>query len=698
MTEIYKVAPTQSETRRLTRLLLKLIIIIGVISVSEFVAIPAVAGQTLVGTMTLTRGDDNSFSALIDSAHGFAYFATDTAPGIVVKVRLSDFTRVGSLVLQPREQFLSAAVIDPNNGFAYFGSFFSGVIVKVRLSDFTEVGSISARPLRGIGFTTAVMDTVNGFAYFGDYSGRIVKIRVSDLANVGTLTLPNGFGTFGSIIDTTNGFAYFSTQFAPGTIYKIRLSDFTLVNSVSIAPALGPTPLIDITSGLSYWGTLGTPASILRIRLSDLTITGNMTLGPTEGDLNSGVIDTSEGTALFATGTTTSPSEIIKINLSNFKRDGTLTLAPYETLFFLSAGSVIDTDAAGGTFAYFSTYTSPSFVIKVKLSNMSRAGTLKLQQGEEWLSSAVIDPAGGFVYFGTGAPSFGTGSATGAITKIRLSDFTKAGTLVLNPGEGNLCSAVIDTANGFAYFGAGTNEQGPAPGIIVKVRLSDFTRVAALTLNPDESGPCTGAIDVANGFAYFGTQTFPGTVVKIRLSDFTRVGAVTLNPGEDFLTSAVIDISSGFVYFGTADFPGVIVKVRTSDLTEVASLTLNAGEDEAVSAVIDPSSGFAYFGTLEGIVTKISLSTFSEVGSLTLSPPDFLGSAVIDVPNGFAYFGGLLSVTKVQLSTLTQVGSAFIAINGSSGPLTSAAIDTAAGQAYFGESFSPGRIYKISLT
>src|SRR5437588_9222731 len=152
MTRIYQVAQTQSETRRLTHLLLKLVIIIGVISVSEFVAIPAVAGQTLVGTMTLTRGDDNSFSALIDSAHGFAYFATDTNPGIIVKVRLSDFTRVGALVLQPREEFLSAAVIDTDNGFAYFGSFFTGIIVKVRLSDFTEVASLSARPFRGIGF------------------------------------------------------------------------------------------------------------------------------------------------------------------------------------------------------------------------------------------------------------------------------------------------------------------------------------------------------------------------------------------------------------------------------------------------------------------------------------------------------------------------------------------------------------------
>jgi len=181
-------------------------------------------------------------------------------------------------------------------------------------------------------------------------------------------------------------------------------------------------------------------------------------------------------------------------------------------MFASTAGSVIDTEAAGGTFAYFSTYTSPSFVIKVKLSNMSRAGTLKLQQGEEWLSSAVIDPAGGFVYFGTGAPSFGTGSATGAITKIRISDFTKVGTLVLNPGEGSLCFAVIDTANGFAYFG----------GVIsmTKVQLSTLTQVgSAQTAINGPSGTLTSAaIDTAAGQAYFGESFSPGRIYKISLT------------------------------------------------------------------------------------------------------------------------------------------------------------------------------------
>src|SRR5439155_841176 len=189
MTRIYQVAQTQSETRRLTHLLLKLVIIIGVISVSEFVAIPAVAGQTLVGTMTLTRGDDNSFSALIDSAHGFAYFATDTAPGIVVKVRLSDFTRVGSLVLQPREQFLSAAVIDPTNGFAYFSTQFApGTIYKIRLSDFTLVNSVSIAPALG---PTPLIDITSGLSYWGTLGApaSILRIRLSDLTITGNLTL-----------------------------------------------------------------------------------------------------------------------------------------------------------------------------------------------------------------------------------------------------------------------------------------------------------------------------------------------------------------------------------------------------------------------------------------------------------------------------------------------------------------------------
>src|SRR5712692_9531279 len=72
---------------------------------------------------------------------------------------------------------------------------------------------------------------------------------------------------------------------------------------------------------------------------------------------------------------------------------------------------------------------------------------------------------------------------------------------------------------------------------------------------------------------------------------FSRVGVLTLNTGENNAASAVIDVAAGFAYFGTSTSPGVIVKVRLSDFTEVGSLTLNAGDDYLHSAIIDTAAG-----------------------------------------------------------------------------------------------------------
>ena len=40
---------------------------------------------TLVDTMTLSVGEDFLYSAVLDTAKGYAYFATATAPGQLVK-------------------------------------------------------------------------------------------------------------------------------------------------------------------------------------------------------------------------------------------------------------------------------------------------------------------------------------------------------------------------------------------------------------------------------------------------------------------------------------------------------------------------------------------------------------------------------------------------------------------------------------
>src|SRR5881397_2256550 len=88
-----------------------------------------------VASLTLDPSENNLYSAVIDTASGFAYFGTSTSPGIVVKVRLSDLSRVGALALTS-EYYLRSAVIDTANGFAYFGTgvYSPGIIVKVGLT------------------------------------------------------------------------------------------------------------------------------------------------------------------------------------------------------------------------------------------------------------------------------------------------------------------------------------------------------------------------------------------------------------------------------------------------------------------------------------------------------------------------------------------------------------------------------------
>ncbi|HWY28100.1 MAG TPA: hypothetical protein VNW25_02460, partial [Candidatus Sulfotelmatobacter sp.] len=150
-----------------------------------------------------------------------------------------------------------------------------------------------------------------------------------------------------------------------------------------------------------------------------------------------------------------------------------------------------------------------------------------------------------------------------------------AGSLVLPFNANNLSAAVIDSANGFAYFGT---SEGVIPAAILKIRLADLTLAATLPLNPGEFSVGAAVMD-SNGFAYFGIRApsfppvSPGSVVKVRLSDFARVGTLNLGsvPGGAYIQSAVIDSHSGLAYFGG---DGVIARVRLSDFTLNGTLTL----------------------------------------------------------------------------------------------------------------------------
>ncbi len=484
---------------------------------------------TSAQSVSLPLADEfNFWSAVIDTEHGFAYFGTWTKPGTIVKVRLSTFTRVGAIVLNAGEDGLRSAVIDPQNDYAYFGTYTApGKVVKINLTTFTRE-SVLPFAQGDNNLTSAVIDPLKKLAYFGTDTkpGRVVKINLANFSRVGAVVLPTGEDFLkAAVIDSEAGFAYFGTDTAPGNVVKIDLTNFTRTNGLKLSAGqeLLISAVIDKAAGFAYFGTDTAPGKVIKVKLADLTVENFLDFNPTEASLAAAVIDPENG------------------------------------------------------FAYFGTRTKPGLVVTVKLATFARINAQAMSNpNEDYLTAAVINQDNGFVYFGTGFDVADTQytqfNQPGAIIRLgTTTTFTQSASLQF-PGEDRLVSAVIDESGGFAYFGTDTE-----PGIVVKVRTSDNRRVAALTLNPGEDNLTAGVIDAQNGFAYFGTgtvvtDTIPGIVVKVKLSDFTRAAALTLNLGENGLRSAVIDPGLGFAYFGATGSDGVpdrIVKVKLSDLTRV---------------------------------------------------------------------------------------------------------------------------------
>ncbi len=664
-------------------------------------------------------------SAVIDDKSGYAYFGTYTNTGVIIKVRLSDFTRVGALTLLSGEGYLYTAVIDttavdPAQRYAYFSSAsdFWGVI-RIKLSDFTE----DARLATGITAQAAIIDTVSAthYAYFAS-NETIKRINLTDFATIDTLTLdthgPNLIGILNAVIDTpaaSTHYAYFAADaYVSGTfenlpirIYKVDLDLFTEedylelsssdINMYTHAMAID-TRDANPDNHYAYLGTYSDTAPevdrIVKIGLgANFSLADSMTISTRSQGC---AIDMVGGYLYFPAG------GLLKIDLNDFTVTDTLP-----NVYWAYVGIIENTDPdPDNHYAYFVHDNTPGSAIqKVKISDFSYTGELQLLPQYEYLAPcAVIDTAGGYAYFGTS-------STPGVVIKIRLSDFMRIGSLQLNSGEDDLRTAVLDSEGGFAYFGTYTS-----PGTVVKVRLYDLTRVDAITLNTGEDLLHTSVIDTsdpdpANHYAYFGTYTSPGKIIKICVDpiNFSRTDALDLNAGEDLLRSSVIDTAAGYAYFGTYTQPGIVAKINLATFTESDHLDLDAGEDYLASAVIDTDAGYAYFGTYTapGIVVKVDLSDFSKDTALTLgSGENYLTAAAIDTEAGYAYFGTYISGAKaIQVHLADLIKTASITLTGTQGGISNtgnyiacALIDPDNNYLYFGTDENPGRVFRVKIS
>ncbi len=416
--------------------------------------------------------------------------------------------------------------------------------------------------------------------------------------------------------------------------------------------------------------------------------------------------------------------------------------------------AVIDTQSG---YAYFGLGTIPGRVVKVAIGDGKgyprRVGSVTFAPGEDSISCGVIDTANGYAYFGTDtAPVrvvkvlLGEGDAPPRRVAGRMLFTTiPADPFPLFIFHSHAQSAVIDPANGYAYFGTGTT-----PGRVVKVNLGEGDMppwtAGFLDLAPGEDNLTAAVIDPVNGYAYFGTHpdVLPAHVVKVAVGDGStpmhRVGSVALEyevtmPGGTVIGMfdgppgcAVIDPARGQAWFGINGINGRVVKISlgAGDTPPVRlnAAGLMAGEGYLRSAVIDPAGGHAWFGTGTGHgddagrVVKVSLGVGNarpnRVGAVTLESVSelYLDSAAIDLQTGHAYFGAngtqeLRGASVVQIGlgagsdppsrvNRTSFASAGGPASGNETQLTCAVRNPATGQLFFGTNSMPGRIVKFN--
>lgn len=225
---------------------------------------------TRVAALTLALGENSPRRGVIDLLHGYAYFATAnfgvTTPK-VMKIELTTGSNpplsAGTALLEPGIPYtysIGSAVIDPAHGYAYFGSYNGGnVLVPAKVYK-VALGAGSAPPTL-VGAVTlnagerelssAVIDTVSGYAYFGTdhtYPGKIYQIwlGVGDALPAETGLLPLQGGTqpnppdgtnvintpetlYGevflqsAVFDPVRGYAYFGTDSNHGQVVKVAI-------------------------------------------------------------------------------------------------------------------------------------------------------------------------------------------------------------------------------------------------------------------------------------------------------------------------------------------------------------------------------------------------------------------------------------------------------------------------------------------
>ena len=322
---------------------------------------------------------------------------------------------------------------------------------------------------------------------------------LTDFVTEKDLSLGSG-NTLARTIAKTSEHLYIGIGTSPAKIVKVKLSDMSVVGTLTLATDNNEalSMIIDNSGTYLYVGLQGvsissTPGRIARITLADFTTVSIFTLATTEFSVRSLAINS---THLYCGVDISGASTIVKITLSDFTTKATVAL---------TGGSVYDL-AINSTHLYCIDYSAKK-IARVLLSDFTTVAYKTLTTA----APTGLDIDATYLYIA----HFGS---PGAVTKLTLADFTTEAIKTLATGENYACSVNIDSTGTYLYVTCDT-----APIKIVRLTLSDFTTTSTKTLaiNGGAGAGPNSSISVIDGIDTFlytiANADSPSNVTKLSL-------------------------------------------------------------------------------------------------------------------------------------------------------------------------------------
>lgn len=321
-----------------------------------------------------------------------------------------------------------------------------------------------------------------------------------------------------------------------------------------------------------------------------------------------------------------------------------------------------------------------------------------LRPNENAISTAVIDEATGTAYFGVSEHHFrySLPGSSGTVVKIRVSPFSRSGTIALHGGENALNAGLLGPGRQTLYFAVYGDPNIGTPGKIVEVQLRDFERTRSVTLGKKDFGAYSAVLEPRSAVAYFGTLF--GSLVGVGLKDMAMVGGLGLAKADTPIRTAIIDQASEHAYFGTGT--GDVVKVRLSDLSPIASLSVLRDQTGFGAAFLEAGETALFITRGDPVkIVRIRLSDLKPQTTVAMEPGEKeLVAAFHDRSTDrllLVLGTDPTRIVAVARNSLKRLG--YKTLPSELGRVTAAVFDTKRRVFLFGTNSSPSRIVRLAL-